>query len=120
MKVLIVDDEPLVRRSLGRIFERFGDEVRTAEDGVQGLEMWRQFHPDLVLLDVLMPGMSGPEVLASVGKSKATVYLMSAFAGETDTTRARDMGARGFIPKPFGDVLALVETLRLDTNRHSR
>ncbi|MCB0384469.1 MAG: response regulator, partial [Bdellovibrionales bacterium] len=59
MRVLIVDDEPLVRRALKRVAEMRGHEVVEAENGSQGLEKWKQENPQLVFLDVLMPGLSG-------------------------------------------------------------
>lgn len=60
MKVLIVDDEPLVRLSLRRALMKGGHVVEEAEDGVSGRDKWGSFKPDLVFLDVLMPRLSGP------------------------------------------------------------
>lgn len=107
MKVLIIDDEPLVRRSLERVFLAGGHIVKTAENGINACEVWPQFTPDLVFLDVLMPGMSGPQVLETVGATKAKVVLMSAYSGEHDTNSAKQLGADIFIPKPFEDIFAI-------------
>lgn len=110
MKVLIVDDEVLVRRSLGRALKGKGFEVMEAVDGTEGLQVWKTWQPDLVFLDVLMPGLTGPEVLKEVGSdSKAKVILMSAFSGEHNMQTAQQMGADLFVPKPFEDIFAIVK-----------
>ena len=111
MKVLVVDDEALVRRSLGRALRAKEHQVFEAQNGLDGLNLWRQENPDLIFLDVLMPGMTGPEVLREMnGKSSAKVILMSAFSGEHNMETARQMGADIFIPKPFEDIFAIVKT----------
>jgi CheY-like chemotaxis protein len=112
MKILIVDDEPLVRKSLSRAFRAKGHEVVEAADGTEGFSCWLGCKPDLVLLDVLMPGMSGPELLKAMSTKGngfiGRVILMSAYSGEHNVTTAQQMGADLFIPKPFDDVFALV------------
>lgn len=110
MKILIVDDEALVRRSLSRALKSKGYEVTEAVNGTEGLQFWKSVHPDLVFLDVLMPGMTGPEVLKEIGSdSKAKVILMSAFSGEHNMQTAQQMGANLFVPKPFEDIFAVVK-----------
>lgn len=109
MKVLIVDDEPLVRRSLGRALKSRGHEVLEAEDGTQGLGLWREHQPELIFLDVLMPGLTGPQVLTEIGPRRSgKVILISAFSGEHNMETAVQMGADQFIPKPFDDIFAIV------------
>jgi CheY-like chemotaxis protein len=104
MKVLIVDDEPLVRRSLKRAFASRGHEVRESVDGLNAVKDWNDFQPELVLLDVLMPGLSGPEVLKIVDypSKYCKVILMSAFSGDYNLT------ADSFISKPFQNVFEVV------------
>ena len=110
MKVLIVDDEALIRRSLGRAFSARGHQVLEAENGQIGLDTWKRENPDLVVLDVLMPGLTGPQVLESKPQeTKAPVILISAFTGEYDGKKAKQMGASLFIPKPFQDIFEIVE-----------
>lgn len=105
LKILIVDDEELVRRALGRMAERRGHQVQTAEDGNLGLEAWRNWDPDLVLLDVIMPGLRGPEVIRHYGPNpRAKVVLISAYSGDYDIEKARLEGADLFIGKPFSDI----------------
>jgi DNA-binding response OmpR family regulator len=116
MKILIVDDEPLVRKSLARAFRAKGHDVTEAVDGAEGLGFWSRARFELVLLDVLMPGLSGPELLREMigsGRSReeiGRVILMSAFSGEHNMTTAQHMGADLFVPKPFDDVFAFVQT----------
>jgi CheY-like chemotaxis protein len=110
MKILIVDDEALVRRSLARVFKSKGHEIIEAIDGVEGLKAWQEHQPDLIFLDVLMPGLSGPQVLSEMGgKRKGRVILMSAFAGEHNMETALEMGADLFVGKPFEDIFAVVK-----------
>lgn len=110
MKILIVDDEPLVRRSLCKAAEYMGHEVYEAQDGIEGLARWREISPDVVFLDILMPGMSGPNVLQEVhGENTAKVILMSAYTGEYDLKKAQSMGANLFLPKPFEDIFTIIQ-----------
>lgn len=112
MKVLIIDDEPLVRISLERVFK--SHEVLTAADGQEGLDLWILVKPDLVLLDVLMPHLTGPQVLEKIGKTRAKVVLISAYAGEYDLQTAHSLGAHLYIQKPFAnifDILRVCEEL---------
>lgn len=112
MRVLIIDDEPLVRLSLRRALEKAGHQIEEAEDGQSGLEKWQRFKPHLVYLDVLMPRLSGPDLLRAVSKAdraNVKVILMSAFTGEYDLERAQSLGAHLFIPKPFEDIFSIVK-----------
>jgi CheY-like chemotaxis protein len=113
MKVLIIDDEPLVRRSLKRAFEAKGHLVFEASDGKSGLQLWQKEVPNVVFLDVLMPGLSGPEVLSEINpeiRQQSFVVLISAYAGGYDLESAKSLGADHFIPKPFDDIFAIVNT----------
>ncbi len=111
MKILIVDDEPLVRAALSRALLKMDHQVKEAVDGVEGERQWREWGPDLVFLDVLMPKKTGPELLQSgVQELRACkVVLMSAFGGEWDLEKARYLGADLFIAKPFENIFATVE-----------
>lgn len=108
LKVLIIDDEPLIRRSLARVFRDRGYIVEVAEDGYLGLAVWAKMQPDIVFLDVLMPGLTGPEVIAKLGSGYASkVILMSAYSG----MEPEKLGVRfdHFLSKPFDDVFKLVD-----------
>jgi two-component system, response regulator PdtaR len=110
MKVLIVDDEPLIRLSLSRAFKAKGHETFVAENGMEGEKMWRALAPDIIILDVLMPGLTGPQLIEkvkdSVGQGK--IILISAYAGEYNIESAKKLGADLFIPKPFSDIFNVV------------
>lgn len=108
MKVLVIDDEPLVRRSLVRALESRGHQCQEANDGLAGLEAWQKNEPDVVFLDVLMPGLSGPQVLEKKGNFQAKVILMSAFSGEHNLETALELGASLFLPKPFEDIFEVI------------
>jgi len=113
-KILVIDDEPLVRRSLKRALEASGYQVLESVDGKQGLAVWEQEKPDLVFLDILMPGLTGPEVLAEVNlevRKDCRVILISAYSGEYSLDSAKSLGADHFIPKPFEDIFGIVKTV---------
>ncbi|MFN7729678.1 MAG: response regulator [Bdellovibrio sp.] len=124
MKFLIIDDEPLVRRSLARALVTKSHEVNEALDGQEGLTKWRALRPDVVFLDVLMPGLTGPQVLMELEqelKQVTTIILISAFSGDHNPETAQRLGADLFVPKPFEDIFALVkiaEELRLSGIKH--
>jgi DNA-binding NtrC family response regulator len=111
--VLVVDDEESVRTFLAELLGSAGYQVRCASSGAQALEMLEGGSFDAVLLDVVMPEMSGLEVLRHYrGKGgTAPVIVLSALAGADDAVRALKMGASDYLSKPFGndeleDVLA--------------
>lgn len=110
MKVLVIDDEPLVRMALRRALMKIGHQVEEAIDGEEGELKWRSWGPDLVFLDVLMPKRTGPELLSQGLQSElgGRVVLMSAYGGEWDLEKARQLGADLFIAKPFDDIFATV------------
>jgi two-component system, response regulator PdtaR len=110
MKVLVIDDEELIRASLRRVFEMRGHEVHASDNGREGLELWRKVSPDLVVLDVLMPSLTGPQVLANIGDIGSTkVILISAYTGEFNVQRAEELGASLFLPKPFHNIFEVVD-----------
>ena len=114
-KILVVDDEPLVRRSLKRALEAAGFAVLEAVDGKQGLEVWEKEQPDLVFLDILMPGLTGPQVLAEISpeiRKLSQVVLISAYSGDYSLDSAKGLGADHFIPKPFEDIFGIVKLVR--------
>lgn len=103
--VLVVDDEPAVRSLLRDVLEIEGHVVREAEDGPSALEDLHAVRPDLVILDIMMPGMTGIEVLTAVRADPVVgdvpVLLLSA-AGDDETTWAGwTAGASTYLNKPF-------------------
>ena len=109
MRILIVDDEELVRKSLERAFLQKGHEVRVASGGEEAIELWKSYLPEIVMLDVLMPDLSGPDVLSRINKANELVVLMSAYKGKYDTSTVKSLGADEFIAKPFDNIFDVVK-----------
>lgn len=113
-KILIVDDSALSRRTLRRILESAGYEVVEADDGMTALEMYFLEKPNLVLLDLVMKGMYGLDVLMKLREMdpKALVVVGSADIQSSTRQMVDEAGAHAFINKPFisEQVIAAVET----------
>ncbi|HSE19362.1 MAG TPA: response regulator [Pyrinomonadaceae bacterium] len=112
-KVLIVDDSALSRRTLRRILESAGYEVVEADDGMTALELYFLEKPSLVLLDLVMKGMYGLDVLVKLREMDPNALVVVASADIQSSTRkmVTEAGALAFINKPFGpeEVIATVE-----------
>lgn len=104
-RILIADDEPNILISLEFLMKREGHEVLLARDGREALDTIRRERPELVLLDVMMPVLTGFEVCAAVKGDdalKATKVLMLTAKGrETDIAKGLAMGADAYMTKPF-------------------
>jgi CheY-like chemotaxis protein len=118
MKILIVDDEPIVRRALDRALSRAGHTIITAEEGVSGLEMWNSANPDVVLLDVLMPGLTGPQVLQKKEQWECCVIMMSAYTGEEALDFQTKFPIQLFLSKPFENIFDIVKTIETTARGH--
>jgi two-component system, OmpR family, KDP operon response regulator KdpE len=102
-RVLVVDDEPQIRRALRTALTAHGYAVETAEDGRTGLEAIAAWAPDAVVLDLVMPGLDGFEVLRQTRTwSDVPVIVLSARGQEPDKVAALDGGADDYLTKPFG------------------
>ena len=102
-RVLIVDDDSSMRYSLTRMLEGQGMGVATAKNGTEALEQFRAEAPDLVVMDIKMPGQSGLDVLRQIKEKdpKALVILMTAFGTTETAIEAMKFGAFDYILKPF-------------------
>ena len=104
-RVLICDDEPYIVESVSYVVRRAGFEVVTAEDGEEALAAAHREKPDLVFLDIMMPGISGDEVCRRLKSDPSTrgthVVILTARGQEEDERRALEMGADEFMTKPF-------------------
>lgn len=102
-KILIVDDEPTLRHSLGLALSGADHRIMTAESGEEGLELFRREKPDLILLDHWLPGKNGDAVLAEIHQEdpEIPVIIMTAQGSIELAVRAMKMGAFDFIVKPF-------------------
>lgn len=108
-KILIVDDSSLSRRMLRNILEKAGHQVIEAKDGISAIEAYFLNHPDLVLLDLVMEGMYGLDVLEKLRQLDSTVKVIIASADIQTSTRetAQTAGARAFVNKPFASANVL-------------
>ena len=103
-KIMVVDDSALSRRTLRRILETAGYSVVEAEEGMTALELYFIEKPDLVLLDLVMKGMYGLDVLTKLREMDSGARVIVASADIQTSTRAlaEEAGAQAFITKPFG------------------
>ncbi len=104
-RVLIADDEPNIVISLEFLMKREGHAVSVAHDGPSALEAIRSGKPDLVLLDVMMPGLSGFEVCQAVRADETLagvkILMLSAKGRDTDMAKGSALGADAYMTKPF-------------------
>ncbi len=102
-KILVIDDEAIVRISCRRTLEPLGHEVDTANDGVEGLRMLREKTYDLVLTDLKMPNMDGLEVAAQIGASQPDlkIILITGYSTIDTAERAEQFGLYHYMEKPY-------------------
>ncbi|MBE0583727.1 MAG: response regulator, partial [Desulfofustis sp.] len=102
-KILVVDDEPRIRDACRMVLSEEGFEVALAADGQEGVQMIREEHFDVILVDLMMPVLSGFEVLSYVRESHpdTVVIVITGYATLEHSINAMKRGAFDFIPKPF-------------------
>ena len=113
-KVLIVEDDANIAELLHLYLEKEGFQTQVAKDGGKGIELFRSFQPDLVLLDIMLPIMDGWSVLKKIREGSGTPVIMLTAKGETeDKVSGLEQGADDYIVKPFeiAELLARVETV---------
>jgi DNA-binding response OmpR family regulator len=114
-KILVVEDEPAMVAGLRDNFEFEGYEVITAHDGVEGLQRALEESPDLVVLDVMMPRMSGLEVCKQLRAKRASlpIIMLTARGQEVDKVVGLELGADDYVTKPFSirELLARVKSV---------
>jgi DNA-binding response OmpR family regulator len=113
-RVLLIDDDELTRSVVRDVLERAGHEVREATDGLGGLRELYAARPDLVILDVRMPGLDGWETLARIREvSEVPVLMLTARETELERVRGLQSGADDYVVKPFGtqELAARVQAL---------
>ncbi|MFK7161398.1 response regulator [Marinospirillum sp. MEB164] len=115
LKVLVVDDEPNILLSLEFLMQQAGFDVTTAEDGETALSHISQQTPDLILLDISLPGISGFEVLEKLRRQPAyqrlPIVMLTAHGREVEREKGLALGADDYITKPFSTQL-LVEKVK--------
>jgi DNA-binding response OmpR family regulator len=110
--VLVVDDDPVILKLLEVNFEMEGFQVVRAADGAEGLERAREVRPDIVVLDVMMPRMTGYEVAKALREDAGTAHIpiifVTARAQSSDVERGMELGVEDYVTKPF-DPLDLID-----------
>ena len=116
-KILIVDDEPNIVVPLQFLMEQNGYQVKIAESGEAAIDLMERFRPDLVLLDIMLPGVNGLEVCQMLREDpelkKTKIVLVSALGRDVDMAKGMAMGADAYITKPFSnrEIVARVNEL---------
>jgi DNA-binding NarL/FixJ family response regulator len=124
-KILVIEDQPQMRRNLAFILEMEKFSVRAAENGRQGIQMAREQAPDLIICDVMMPEQDGYAVLEAVRATKAMAgvpfIFLTAKGDKPDVRQGMNLGADDYLVKPVGrdDLLAAVRS-RLERQRAMR
>lgn len=113
-RILVVDDEPQIRRSLQVNLEDKGYPVMTAEKGEDALETFANRIPDVVIIDLLLPGMDGIQLTRCIRKQSAVpIIFLSAIGSETKKVEALETGADDYVTKPFSmeELLARIKSV---------
>jgi two-component system alkaline phosphatase synthesis response regulator PhoP len=112
--LLIIDDEPVIVESLAYSLRRESYDVSIAENGVDALDLFDRTHPDLVVLDIMLPGMDGLEVCKRLrARSTVPIIMLTARSDEVDKILGLEIGADDYLPKPFSfrELLARIRSL---------
>jgi two-component system KDP operon response regulator KdpE len=117
--ILVVDDEPQIRRVMRSTLSAHGYVITEAKTGEEALELLRKERPDLILMDVNMPGMGGIETCREVRRtSSAPIIMLTVRNAERDKVQALDAGADDYVVKPFG-IEELLARIRAALRRYS-
>ena len=102
-RILVIDDEPQITRVLRAALSAQGFDVRTMNDPEEALRLFREWPPDLVITDLMMPGMTGVEVCRAIRANSTTpILVLSVRDHERSKVEALDAGADDYVTKPFG------------------
>jgi two-component system KDP operon response regulator KdpE len=117
--ILVIDDEPQIRRVLRSTLSFRGYEISEAATGEEGVELAGKLKPDLILLDVNLPGISGIEACKEIRRtSDAPIIMLTVRSAERDKVVALDAGADDYVTKPFG-IEELLARVRASLRRHA-
>ncbi len=111
-KILVVDDAVFARMKCVRLLTEKGFNVDEAKNGAEAIEMYKTYHPDVVLLDITMPDMDGLSALKGIidVDPNAKVAMVSAMGQRAMVMEALELGARDFVMKPF-DTIRLMQAV---------
>jgi DNA-binding response OmpR family regulator len=118
--ILLVEDDPSVREAVALALEGDGHRVQTAVSGEEGLSRWRQSRPDLILLDVMLPGTDGFEVCRQVRREdQVPIIMLTAKSDAIDVVVGLESGADDYVTKPF-ETRVLLARIKAVLRRQSR
>lgn len=112
--ILVVDDEPVIMESLAYSLRREGYNVSVTPNGLDALELFDRVQPDLVILDIMLPGMDGLEVCRRLrARSSVPIIMLTARSDEVDKILGLEIGADDYLPKPFSfrELLARIHSM---------
>jgi two-component system alkaline phosphatase synthesis response regulator PhoP len=112
--ILVVDDEPVIMESLAYSLRREGYNVSVTPNGIDALELFDRIQPDLVILDIMLPGMDGLEVCRRLrARSSVPIIMLTARSDEVDKILGLEIGADDYLPKPFSfrELLARIHSV---------
>jgi DNA-binding response OmpR family regulator len=123
-RILLVDDEPLITDSLSYSLQREGYEVKSARDGLSAIQAIQDFQPDLIVLDLMLPDISGLEVCRRLRATSTTpVIMLTARGEEIDRVLGLEVGADDYLAKPFSfrELLARIRAIlrRVELDRQA-
>lgn len=118
-KILIIEDDPTMQRVLKDNFEFSGCEVHAVSDGAKGIQAAFEFKPDLIILDIMLPRISGFDVCRRIRKEGLTtpIIMLTAKSRESDIVLGLNLGADDYVPKPFS-VEVLLARANVCLRRH--
>ncbi len=109
--ILVVDDSPTERHFISKLLEQNGHKVSTADSGEEGVEAAKEIHPDLILMDIVMPGMNGFQATRQITQAPETaeipVVMVSTKSQQTDKVWATRQGAKGYLVKPVNSKMLI-------------
>ncbi len=109
--ILVVDDSPTERLFISKVLQETGHKVSTADNGEQGVEAAITTHPDLILMDIVMPGMNGFQATRKITQTPETssipVVMVSTKSQQTDKVWATRQGAKGYLVKPVNSEMLI-------------
>ncbi|MDN5331623.1 MAG: two-component system, OmpR family, alkaline phosphatase synthesis response regulator PhoP [Tepidanaerobacteraceae bacterium] len=126
VKILVVDDEPFIVELVKFNLESAGFEVITASEGHQAMKLIEKEHPDLIILDIMLPGIDGMEICRALRIKRDTrdipIILLTAKAGEIDKVLGLELGADDYITKPFSprELVARVRAVLRRTDKEAK
>ena len=118
--ILVIEDDSNIRELLRLYLEQEGYAVETAQDGMEGLRTFKRVHPDLILLDLMMPVMDGTQVMRELRQTSKVPVIMLTAKGETfDKVAGLELGADDYVTKPF-ETRELIARVRAVLRRYDK